>query len=197
MNIIKEEVSFEIKIKRSRFIAHLKPVLTLDEAKEFINYISKENNNANHNCWTYRLGDKGEIFHYSDNGEPSGTAGLPMFRILQKYDLTNICVVVTRYFGGIKLGIRGLIEAYGESVESALNLVKTEKLVKYDFRKVMTSYQYSETLKYKLQQMGFIIENTEYAENVVFYLKFELGLEGVDSFLKSLQDSGKIKKSPD
>ncbi len=192
MNIIKNEVESEIKIKRSRFIASVKPVTNIDEAKEYINKISKENNNANHNCWTYRIGEKGDVFHYSDNGEPSGTAGLPMFRILQKYDLTNIVVVVTRYFGGIKLGIRGLMEAYGESVDSALKIAVIERLVKYEFRKISTSYHYSEILKYKLNQMGVVIENTEYAENVMFYLKFEREIGEVDLFLESLQSSGNI-----
>ena len=193
MNIIKKDVSSEIKIKRSRFIASIKPVQTIEEAKEFITNVSKKNNNANHNCWTYRLGENGDIFHYSDNGEPSGTAGLPMFRIIQKYELTNIVIVVTRYFGGIKLGIRGLIEAYSESVESAVNKVEIEKLVKYEFRTVITSYHYSETLKYKLNQLNIQIIKTEYNENVIYFLKYSDENNKLDLFLKSLAESGKIE----
>jgi len=81
---------------------------SLEKAKQFISRISKENKTANHNCWAYILGEKGELFHCSDAGEPSGTAGKPMLNALQSHCMTNIAAVVTRHFGGVKLGVRGL-----------------------------------------------------------------------------------------
>jgi len=192
MNILKDKINSELKIKRSKFITNIKPVNSLKEAKDFINTISKENKNANHNCWVYRLGDQGEIFHYSDNGEPSGTAGLPMFRLLQKYDLTNVVAVVTRYFGGIKLGIRGLIEAYGESIRQTLQKAELTSLVRYNFLTISTSYHYSETLKYKLNKMGVIFENTEYSGNVIIKIKFVDNSNTITNFLQSQQNSGKL-----
>src|SRR3989339_351950 len=90
-----------IKIKRSVFVCTLDHVESIEKAKAFISRISKENKTATHNCWAYILGEKGEMFHSSDAGEPSGTAGKPMLSILKNYHMTQIAAVVTRYFGGV------------------------------------------------------------------------------------------------
>ncbi|MGT2800922.1 YigZ family protein [Streptococcus marmotae] len=110
----------EEEIKKSRFICHLKRVKTEDEARDFINYIKKEHYRATHNCSAFILGEQMEIKRSSDDGEPSGTAGVPMLTVLENNHLTNVVAVVTRYFGGVKLGAGGLIRAYAGAVAHGL-----------------------------------------------------------------------------
>ena len=117
---IKEDGVVEEEIKKSRFICHLKRVKTEDEARDFIHRIKKEHHKANHNCSCFILGENAEIKRSSDDGEPSGTAGVPMLTVLEKQGLTDTVAVVTRYFGGIKLGAGGLIRAYAGSVAKAI-----------------------------------------------------------------------------
>jgi len=117
---IKEDNQHEIEIKKSRFICFLKRIKSEDEAKNFIQQIKKEHWKANHNCSAIVLGDRNEIQRSSDDGEPSGTAGVPMLEVLKKNDLINVCAVVTRYFGGTKLGAGGLIRAYSGAVAQAI-----------------------------------------------------------------------------
>src|SRR5687768_10618077 len=109
--IIDRDFEAEVKIKNSVFICHLRPAQTVEEAKAFISEISGQYKDATHNCWAYITGKNGDIFHSSDAGEPAGTAGKPILNTLNKYRLTNISAVVTRYYGGVKLGVRGLIDA--------------------------------------------------------------------------------------
>ncbi|MDT2756465.1 YigZ family protein [Enterococcus asini] len=120
---IKADGSMEWEIKKSRFLCHLKRVNTEEEAKAFIQSIKKEHWKANHNCSAYLIGTNSEIQRSSDDGEPSGTAGVPMLEVLKKNELINVCAVVTRYFGGIKLGAGGLIRAYAHSVSEGLQAV--------------------------------------------------------------------------
>lgn len=110
----------EDEIKKSRFICHLKRVTTEEEARDFITHIKKEHYRATHNCSAFILGENMEIKRSSDDGEPSGTAGVPMLTVLENHQLTNVAAVVTRYFGGIKLGAGGLIRAYAGSVAQAV-----------------------------------------------------------------------------
>ena len=117
---IKEDGQVQEEIKKSRFICHIKRVTTEDEAREFINTIKKEHYTATHNCSAFILGERSEMKRSSDDGEPSGTAGVPMLGVLENHQLTNVCAVVTRYFGGIKLGAGGLIRAYAGSVALAI-----------------------------------------------------------------------------
>ena len=111
----------EIEIKKSRFICSLKRVETEDEAKLFIQRVKKEHWKATHNCSAFVVGDKSEIKRSSDDGEPSGTAGIPMLEVLVKKDLINVAAVVTRYFGGTKLGAGGLIRAYSHAVSNGID----------------------------------------------------------------------------
>ena len=117
---IKEDGQVQEEIKKSRFICHAKRVYTEDEARDFISAIKKEHYKATHNCSAFIVGERSEIKRTSDDGEPSGTAGVPMLGVLENHNLTNVCVVVTRYFGGIKLGAGGLIRAYAGSVALAV-----------------------------------------------------------------------------
>ena len=117
---IKEDGQVQEEIKKSRFICHAKRVYSEEEARDFITAIKKEHYKATHNCSAFILGERSEIKRTSDDGEPSGTAGVPMLGVLENHNLTNVCVVVTRYFGGIKLGAGGLIRAYAGSVALAV-----------------------------------------------------------------------------
>ena len=117
---IKEDGQVQEEIKKSRFICHAKRVYSEEEARNFITAIKKEHYKATHNCSAFIIGERSEIKRTSDDGEPSGTAGVPMLGVLENHNLTNVCVVVTRYFGGIKLGAGGLIRAYAGSVALAV-----------------------------------------------------------------------------
>ena len=117
---IKEDGQVQEEIKKSRFICHVKRVYSEEEARDFITAIKKEHYKATHNCSAFIVGERSEIKRTSDDGEPSGTAGVPMLGVLENHNLTNVCVVVTRYFGGIKLGAGGLIRAYAGSVALAV-----------------------------------------------------------------------------
>ena len=117
---IKEDGQVQEEIKKSRFICHAKRVYSEEEARDFITVIKKEHYKATHNCSAFIVGERSEIKRTSDDGEPSGTAGVPMLGVLENHNLTNVCVVVTRYFGGIKLGAGGLIRAYAGSVALAV-----------------------------------------------------------------------------
>ena len=117
---IADEFRTEYIIEKSRFISTIAPVTTEAEAQAFIQRISKEFWDATHNCTAYAIGPRQEQQRSSDNGEPSGTAGKPMLEVLKKTGITNVAVVVTRYFGGIKLGAGGLIRAYSHSAAKAV-----------------------------------------------------------------------------
>ena len=117
---IKEDGQVQEEIKKSRFICHAKRVYSEEDARDFITAIKKEHYKATHNCSALIVGERSEIKRTSDDGEPSGTAGVPMLGVLENHNLTNVCVVVTRYFGGIKLGAGGLIRAYAGSVALAV-----------------------------------------------------------------------------
>lgn len=120
---IKQDGDYEIVIKKSSFICHLRRIDDEDHAKQIIQEIKKEHWKANHNCVAYVLGDNQEIQRSSDDGEPSGTAGVPMLEVLKVKELKNVLAVVTRYFGGTKLGAGGLIRAYSSSVSEAIEHV--------------------------------------------------------------------------
>lgn len=120
---IKEAGTNEIEIKGSRFIAHFQRVTTEEEALEFIQAIKKEHWKANHNCSSFLIGENDQVQRAMDDGEPSGTAGVPMLEVLKKNELKDIAVVVTRYFGGTKLGAGGLVRAYSGAVSEGLKAI--------------------------------------------------------------------------
>ena len=125
---------YEEKIKRSVFIANLEPVHSEDEARDFLTRITSQHRDANHNCRAYIMGSSGESEYCSDDGEPSGTAGRPILNAIKRSNLVNVMVIVTRYFGGIKLGVRGLIDAYGLTAAGALELAdRVERVITQRF----------------------------------------------------------------
>lgn len=165
--ILEKEVQAEIIEKKSRFIANIFYVETVEEAENKIKEIKKRYFDARHNCFAYSVFSKdGIINRFSDDGEPSGTAGAPMLNILNSKELTNILVIVTRYFGGILLGTGGLIRAYIGATQEALNktnIVHKELGIEAKFE---VSYQDLEKLKYYFKNNNIEIIKFEYGENV-------------------------------
>lgn len=142
---IKEDGQVQEEIKKSRFICHAKRVYSEEEARNFITAIKKEHYKATHNCSAFIIGERSEIKRTSDDGEPSGTAGVPMLGVLENHNLTNVCVVVTRYFGGIKLGAGGLIRAYAGSVALAVKEIGITEIKEQAGIAIQMSYtQYQE-----------------------------------------------------
>ncbi|GAB4381374.1 MAG: IMPACT family protein [Calditrichia bacterium] len=136
---VKVEVRDQIKVRRSLFIGTLSPVADLSEAENYISHIQKTYYDATHNCYAFQI--TRDLFRYSDDGEPSGTAGRPILARIQKYDLQQVALVVTRYFGGIKLGTGGLIRAYGECAEAVIQ--KSKIIRKYNFKNIRIIYPFS------------------------------------------------------
>lgn len=131
----------EYIVEKSKFISYIKPVNSENQAKEFIEKIKKENWDATHNVPVYIIGEQMQVQKFSDDGEPSGTAGLPILEMLKKENITNVAVVITRYFGGIKLGKGGLIRAYQHSAKLGL---KASKVIKYkEFELLELKYEYT------------------------------------------------------
>ena len=140
----KENCTVQEEIKKSKFICHVKRVSSEEEARDFINAIKKEHYKATHNCSAFIIGEQSDIKRTSDDGEPSGTAGVPMLGVLENHRITNSCVVVTRYFGGIKLGAGGLIRAYAGSVAQAvreIGLVEIKEQVVLGITLTYSQYQ--------------------------------------------------------
>ena len=141
----KENGTVQEEIKKSKFICHVKRVSSEEEARDFINAIKKEHYKATHNCSAFIIGEQSDIKRTSDDGEPSGTAGVPRLGVLENHRITNSCVVVTRYFGGIKLGAGGLIRAYAGSVAQAVREIGLVEIKEQVVLGITLSYsQYQE-----------------------------------------------------
>lgn len=165
---IAQDGEAELVIKGSRFICHLKRVDTEEEAKLFIAEIKKLHKKATHNCSAYLIGETDLIQRAHDDGEPSGTAGVPMLEVLKKNELHFIAAVVTRYFGGVKLGAGGLIRAYGSAVSNALNSVGIIKHTKRTQVLVSVPYTLNGKLEYFLNQSIHTVLDVSYTENVTY-----------------------------
>lgn len=151
---IANEFRTEYIIEKSRFIATIAPVSTEEEAQAFIQRISKEFWDATHNCTAYAIGPRQEQQRSSDNGEPSGTAGKPMLEVLKKTAITNVAVVVTRYFGGIKLGAGGLIRAYSHSAAKAVQEGPKLLIAPRQIVSLTIDYSYFGSVERQLQTLG-------------------------------------------
>ncbi|MDO5026219.1 MAG: YigZ family protein [Tissierellia bacterium] len=159
-----------LEIKKSMFIARAKAVENEDQAVDFIDQVRRENRQANHNCYAYIIGANKGIQRYSDDNEPQGTAGLPILGVLKSEDLTNICLVVTRYFGGVKLGASGLIRAYSKA--SSLALEEADLVFMKKYLKINLSIDYTllgKVENYILTNRYFEISR-DYTDKVTIYL---------------------------
>lgn len=140
MYTIEGEVINKIEITKSLFITYMKHVETVKEAKEYLDALRLKHPDATHHVSGYIIGKTGENGHYSDDGEPSGTAGMPIFDVLRKNELTNIVIDVVRYFGGIKLGAGGLVRAYSKSASEAIKLKGIVPIIDYTYFEVSFDY---------------------------------------------------------
>ena len=163
---IKEDGQVQEEIKKSRFICHIKRVTTEDEARNFIQAVKKEHYKATHNCSAFILGERSEMKRSSDDGEPSGTAGVPMLGVLENHQLTNVCAVVTRYFGGIKLGAGGLIRAYAGSVALAIKVIGSVHIKEQLGLRLTLSYSQYQELPNFLKAKQLQEQDTAFTDQV-------------------------------
>lgn len=176
----------EMTERKSRFIASVKPVTTEEDAIAFINEIRAEFRTATHNVYAYKVSEN-NISRYSDDGEPSGTAGVPVLEVINKENLTDIAVVVTRFFGGTLLGAGGLVRAYGKSAKLGIDKAKiTEKIYCYRLE-ITTPYDIFGKIKYIAENGDYIPGDVLYTEEVNYtvFVKFNL----LDQFLKEIESA--------
>lgn len=174
----------EIDVKGSRFIAHMKRAESEVEAQEFIQSVKKEHWKATHNCSAYLIGENDELQRANDDGEPSGTAGVPMLEVLKKNELQNVCCVVTRYFGGTKLGAGGLIRAYTGAVVEGLNQVGVALCSLEQVVRVELQYALVGKLEHFLTTNEIAIVNKEYTDKVA--IDCSIPMAEVASFKESV-----------
>ena len=171
---IDKNTEVEITVKKSKFIANLIKVDNQEMANEKLKEIKKKYHDARHNCFAYRVyEDDNLIERFSDDGEPSGTAGSPMLNILQKNDIANVLVVVTRYFGGILLGTGGLIRAYSDATLNAISDINFVEYVLGLELQVDLEYDKFESFKYYCKKNGINIEKIDYTEKIVCLINME------------------------
>lgn len=162
------EAQAEIIEKKSRFIATVRPVKSEDEAKLFIDEMKKKYWNATHNVFAYQVGERNELQRFSDDGEPQGTAGMPVLNVLKGEDIKNTAIVVTRYFGGTLLGTGGLVRAYGKAAKEGVLAAGIAELILYAKYEIMTEYTDSGKVQYEILQEGHILFDTQYSDKVVY-----------------------------
>ena len=162
---LEKSSSDEFIVKKSRFIGYAAPVKTNDEAVAFINSIKAKHRDATHNVYAYCLRE-GQIRRYSDDGEPQGTAGLPVLDVLLKEGVTDCAVVATRYFGGILLGASGLVRAYTNTAKIGIDSAGIITMASCKIAELTCDYNFYGRLTPLIAQAGGIVENTEYADNV-------------------------------
>lgn len=169
MYTIDKEYTKEYIINKSRFICYLAPCNSIEQAQEYLNEIRKKHYDATHNCYSYIIGEEGEITKNSDDGEPSQTAGIVIYNVLNKNQLTNCICIVTRYFGGIKLGAGGLIRAYGSSVSETLKEVEFKRLFRARIMEITFDYSYSNEITRLLEKTKIIKQ--EFTEVITFKIQ--------------------------
>ena len=176
----------EYEIKKSIFLSAVKHVETEESAREFLQEMKKKYFDATHNCSAWILGENGDKQKSNDDGEPGGTAGNPILDAIKKNELTNIAVVVTRYFGGIKLGAGGLIRAYSHT--AALGIANSKIVQMTTFQKIAVTLEYPFLAQVDnfLRNKKIRVENSEYAVDVTINILIEP--EGVESFLEDLTE---------
>jgi len=180
----------ELTEKRSRFLGHVRPVESEDEARAFIAEMKKKYYDARHNCWCYLLKDGPE--RYSDDGEPQGTAGIPMLEVFRREGVTNAVCVVTRYFGGVLLGTGGLLRAYTQSAKDALAAAGTAQVRRWVTAEVACPYALLERVKQECAAFGGVVGELDYGECVT--VRAMLPGERAEAFAARIHDlsAGKL-----
>ena len=179
-----ETAESEFTEKRSRFISNIWRVETEEEARSRIEEMKKKYYDARHNCWCYLLHD-GPV-RYSDDGEPQGTAGQPMLNVFQREEVTNVCCVVTRYFGGILLGAGGLTRAYAKGAKDALDAAGICRMSLWTEWEIPCTYPLFERMKLTVESCGGVVRDAEYGADIVLRAAFPSG--GAEQFASRLTE---------
>ena len=179
-----QEAESEFVEKRSRFIGHIWPVDSEDQAQELLRRVKKQHYDARHNCWCYLLG--GSVVRYSDDGEPQGTAGQPMLAVFQREHVTNVLCVVTRYFGGILLGAGGLVRAYSHGAKIAVDAAKRKLMTTCTLLSLEMDYSFYGKINYILPQYTCRVEDTDFGAVVTMKVLFKQ--DQVEKFVKEVTE---------
>ena len=177
----------EYEEKKSVFIANVAPVQTEEEALAFIETMKKKYWDARHNCYAYILGDKAQIMRFSDDGEPSGTAGKPILEVLLGMEVKNLIVVVTRYFGGTLLGTGGLVRAYTQATKAGMEASSIATMIYGSYLKITTDYNGIGKIQYIMGLRKIVIEEPEYTD--VVSLKVKVPYEEEESIRKEITEA--------
>ena len=193
---VRNAANDEFVEKRSRFIGYVKPVTTEEEATAFISEIRSRHWDARHNVYAYSLRE-GNIKRYSDDGEPSGTAGMPMLDVIVKNEIVDVCVVVTRYFGGVLLGTGGLVRAYSQGCKIALEAGKIILMQSCLICAARCNYNQYGKISSLILDMGGTVDDTSFEADVT--LKFHIKPDQFDALNKKLADltSGEVQAKSD
>ena len=186
---VRSEASDEIVIQKSRFIGYAAPCETEEDALAFLRKLREKHRDARHCCYAYIIGKNAGIMRYSDDGEPGGTAGMPMMDVLKNEKAVNCCVVVVRYFGGILLGTGGLVRAYTQGCKTALQAAGLVRMELSSSMRCKVSYPLWNSVQYALQKMPVQVSDIAYAEDVAFTLAArKKDSEAVEAQLRNLTD---------
>ena len=177
---VQKEAHSEFTEKRSRFIGYCKPVKTEQEAVEFINSKRSEHWNATHNVYAYSLRE-GNIKRYSDDGEPSGTAGMPVLDVITKNEIYDVCIVVTRYFGGVLLGTGGLVRAYSAAAKQALDDAGVIRMVPLSLVRIVCGYSDHRRISAELSRFGAATVGTDFGADVT--ISVSVAAENTDALI--------------
>lgn len=191
---ITRESSAEVVIKGSRFIAHAAPAADEEQAQAYIDRISEQFGDATHNCFAYKLGTGDQaVIRFRDAGEPSGTAGRPILQAIESKNLTQVVIVVTRYFGGTKLGTGGLIRAYGGAAQAVLEKCDIKKQTPQTTVAIEFPYPLADAVHQILDKFNAQILETEFRENSTYVVRLSVAAEpDCRAALKDIS-SGKIR----
>lgn len=183
-----ETVSTETEVKKSKFIATITTVTSKEEALSFFQKIRGQYTGANHNCFAYIVGDpKSSVeLGFNDDGEPSGTAGKPMLGVLQHNNIGNVAVMVTRFFGGTKLGTGGLVRAYSAAVKMAIAKVSLNEFVQSSCMQVSIPFEFESTVRHLLAILNLTVIESKHSEDVS--IKVDVPESILDSFQKKVND---------
>lgn len=163
---IKQSASDEFIVNKSRFIGYASPCQTEEEALAFLKSIREKHKDATHNCYAYVIGENAGIMRYNDDGEPGGTAGLPMMEVLKARQVVNCCVVVTRYFGGVLLGAGGLVRAYSHGCAIALNAAQVVRMQLSKRLLLDVPYPLWDRVNHALKSLPVLMEDTSFGASV-------------------------------
>lgn len=177
----------EIEVKRSRFLASVKGAESEPDARAFIEAVRKEHWDARHHCSAFVLGPLGGVARSSDDGEPAGTAGAPMLQVLRGAGMSDVVVVVTRYFGGVLLGAGGLVRAYGDAVRAGLEVAGVRERRLLELWDVTVDHADAARLENDLRARGVVVQSVDYGSRATLHLATE---EGIDVLVSELTAGG-------